>query len=62
MSAALSQTHASRTAAAIVFPLMHAALKSRREDRKEEPDNQIAVVECFSIEPFFLSSLSLSPH
>ena len=30
------------------------ALKSRREGRKEEPDNEIAVAECASVEPFFI--------
>ena len=53
-----SSSQPSRSTAAIVFcaPAYAPAQKSRRENRKEEPDNQIAVVECFSVEPF-LSSL-----
>ena len=37
-------------------PFIHTALKLRREDKKEKPDKQIAVVEGFSVELFFLLS------
>ena len=53
----------SRAAAAIVFraPALHAALKSRREDRKEESDNQIVVVEYCSVEPLYIYTSGASP-